>query len=143
MWVGTNNHDNTAEEVAGGIEAIVRLINAQQPQAKVIVLVRPAGRCAAGGSGKPRCHPLRRARRPSVAGSAHSVRSLRRPGDRSRERSVSPSCPEVVVEGSRGAESVPGSELALETLLGVPVLAGSLVPRAEELGGGVGGAAGS
>lgn len=41
VWVGTNNHENTAEEVAGGIEAIVRLINTQQPQAKVIVLVRP------------------------------------------------------------------------------------------------------
>ncbi|XP_051668506.1 platelet-activating factor acetylhydrolase IB subunit alpha2 isoform X1 [Manacus candei] len=38
VWVGTNNHENTAEEVAGGIEAIVRLINTQQPQAKVIVL---------------------------------------------------------------------------------------------------------
>ncbi|KFO90703.1 Platelet-activating factor acetylhydrolase IB subunit beta, partial [Buceros rhinoceros silvestris] len=33
-----NNHDNTAEEVAGGIEAIVGLITSQQPQAKVIVL---------------------------------------------------------------------------------------------------------
>ncbi|NXA43380.1 PA1B2 acetylhydrolase, partial [Eudromia elegans] len=38
VWVGTNNHENTAEEVAGGIEAIVHLINTQQPQAKVIVL---------------------------------------------------------------------------------------------------------
>ncbi|KAM3830702.1 platelet-activating factor acetylhydrolase IB subunit alpha2 isoform 3-T3 [Vipera latastei] len=38
VWVGTNNHENTAEEVAGGIEAIVRLINTQQPQAKIIVL---------------------------------------------------------------------------------------------------------
>uniref|UniRef100_A0A803YP62 Platelet-activating factor acetylhydrolase IB subunit alpha2 n=1 Tax=Meleagris gallopavo TaxID=9103 RepID=A0A803YP62_MELGA len=38
VWVGTNNYENTAEEVAGGIEAIVRLINTQQPQAKVIVL---------------------------------------------------------------------------------------------------------
>ncbi|XP_024072146.1 platelet-activating factor acetylhydrolase IB subunit beta isoform X2 [Terrapene carolina triunguis] len=38
VWVGTNNHENTAEEVAGGIEAIVRLINTRQPQAKVIVL---------------------------------------------------------------------------------------------------------
>ncbi|XP_046759709.1 platelet-activating factor acetylhydrolase IB subunit alpha2 isoform X3 [Gallus gallus] len=40
VWVGTNNYGNTAEEVAGGIEAIVRLINTQQPQAKVIVLQR-------------------------------------------------------------------------------------------------------
>lgn len=39
VWVGTNNHENTAEEVAGGIEAIVRLINTRQPQAKIIVLV--------------------------------------------------------------------------------------------------------
>ncbi|KAL4697173.1 hypothetical protein H8959_002871 [Pygathrix nigripes] len=35
---GTNNHENTAEEVAGGIEAIVQLINTRQPQAKIIVL---------------------------------------------------------------------------------------------------------
>uniref|UniRef100_A0A2K6FW11 Platelet-activating factor acetylhydrolase IB subunit alpha2 n=1 Tax=Propithecus coquereli TaxID=379532 RepID=A0A2K6FW11_PROCO len=39
VWVGTNNHENTAEEVAGGIEAIVQLINTRQPQAKIIVLV--------------------------------------------------------------------------------------------------------
>ncbi|KAL7981641.1 hypothetical protein Chor_005729 [Crotalus horridus] len=38
VWVGTNNYENTAEEIAGGIEAIVRLINTQQPQAKIIVL---------------------------------------------------------------------------------------------------------
>uniref|UniRef100_A0A8C5KAN7 Platelet-activating factor acetylhydrolase IB subunit alpha2 n=1 Tax=Jaculus jaculus TaxID=51337 RepID=A0A8C5KAN7_JACJA len=38
VWVGTNNHDNTVEEVAGGIEAIVQLTNTMQPQAKVIVL---------------------------------------------------------------------------------------------------------
>ncbi|KAM5246187.1 platelet-activating factor acetylhydrolase IB subunit alpha2 isoform 1-T1 [Ctenodactylus gundi] len=43
VWVGTNNHENTAEEVAGGIEAIVQLINTRQPQAKIIVLVdRPS-----------------------------------------------------------------------------------------------------
>ncbi|XP_023600068.1 platelet-activating factor acetylhydrolase IB subunit beta isoform X4 [Myotis lucifugus] len=39
VWVGTNNHENTAEEVAGGIEAIVQLINTRQPQAKIIVLL--------------------------------------------------------------------------------------------------------
>ncbi|XP_011837298.1 PREDICTED: platelet-activating factor acetylhydrolase IB subunit beta isoform X2 [Mandrillus leucophaeus] len=39
VWVGTNNHENTAEEVAGGIEAIVQLINTRQPQAKIIVLI--------------------------------------------------------------------------------------------------------
>ncbi|XP_007905503.1 platelet-activating factor acetylhydrolase IB subunit beta [Callorhinchus milii] len=38
VWVGTNNHEHTAEEVVGGIEAIVQLINRQQPQAKVVVL---------------------------------------------------------------------------------------------------------
>lgn len=78
VWVGTNNHDNTAEEVAGGIEAIVRLINSQQPQAKVIVLVRakdgaparpvssaPGG--AGGHRGGQRClSPLRSAGLPAV-----------------------------------------------------------------------------
>lgn len=38
LWVGTNNHSNTAQQVAGGIEAIVSLINERQPQAKVVVL---------------------------------------------------------------------------------------------------------
>ncbi|XP_078092417.1 platelet-activating factor acetylhydrolase IB subunit gamma [Mustelus asterias] len=38
LWVGTNNHEHTAEQVAGGIEAIVHLLNQQQPQAKVIIL---------------------------------------------------------------------------------------------------------
>uniref|UniRef100_A0A286XPW2 SGNH hydrolase-type esterase domain-containing protein n=1 Tax=Cavia porcellus TaxID=10141 RepID=A0A286XPW2_CAVPO len=38
VWVGTNSHENTAEEVAGGIEAIVQLINTRQPQAKITVL---------------------------------------------------------------------------------------------------------
>uniref|UniRef100_A0A2I3S4Y4 Platelet-activating factor acetylhydrolase IB subunit alpha2 n=1 Tax=Pan troglodytes TaxID=9598 RepID=A0A2I3S4Y4_PANTR len=42
VWVGTNNHENTAEEVAGGIEAIVQLINTRQPQAKIIVLGKAA-----------------------------------------------------------------------------------------------------
>lgn len=78
VWVGTNNHDNTAEEVAGGIEAIVRLINSQQPQAKVIVLVRakdgaparpvssaPGG--AGGHQGGQRClSPLRGTGLPAV-----------------------------------------------------------------------------
>ncbi|KAM5319474.1 platelet-activating factor acetylhydrolase IB subunit alpha2 isoform 2-T2 [Glossophaga mutica] len=43
VWVGTNNHENTAEEVAGGIEAIVQLINTRQPQAKIIVLTSCGG----------------------------------------------------------------------------------------------------
>ncbi|XP_067874812.1 platelet-activating factor acetylhydrolase IB subunit alpha1-like [Heterodontus francisci] len=38
LWVGTNNHNHTAEQVAGGIETIVNLLNQWQPQAKVIVL---------------------------------------------------------------------------------------------------------
>ncbi|XP_041038593.1 platelet-activating factor acetylhydrolase IB subunit gamma isoform X2 [Carcharodon carcharias] len=38
LWVGTNNHEHTAEQVAGGIEAIIHLLDQQQPQAKVIVL---------------------------------------------------------------------------------------------------------
>ncbi|XP_051901393.1 platelet-activating factor acetylhydrolase IB subunit alpha1-like [Pristis pectinata] len=45
LWVGTNNHGHTAEQVAGGIEAIVRLLNQRQPQARVIVLgLLPRGR---------------------------------------------------------------------------------------------------
>ncbi|XP_062818779.1 platelet-activating factor acetylhydrolase IB subunit alpha1 [Anolis carolinensis] len=38
VWVGTNNHGHTAEQVTGGIEAIVRLVREQQPQAQVVVL---------------------------------------------------------------------------------------------------------
>ncbi|KAM3829525.1 platelet-activating factor acetylhydrolase IB subunit alpha1 isoform 1-T1 [Vipera latastei] len=38
LWVGTNNHGHTAEQVAAGIEAIVRVITQQQPQARVVVL---------------------------------------------------------------------------------------------------------
>ncbi|KAJ7304019.1 hypothetical protein JRQ81_011538 [Phrynocephalus forsythii] len=38
VWVGTNNHGHTPEQVAGGVEAIVRLISQQQPQARVVVL---------------------------------------------------------------------------------------------------------
>ncbi|KAG8143468.1 hypothetical protein E2320_000694 [Naja naja] len=38
LWVGTNNHGHTAEQVAAGIESIVRVINQQQPQARVVVL---------------------------------------------------------------------------------------------------------
>lgn len=40
--------------MAGGIEAIVRLINTQQPQAKVIVLVRPWERRENKLLGEPR-----------------------------------------------------------------------------------------
>ncbi|XP_034293876.1 platelet-activating factor acetylhydrolase IB subunit alpha1 isoform X2 [Pantherophis guttatus] len=38
LWVGTNNHGHTAEQVTAGIESIVRVINQQQPQARVVVL---------------------------------------------------------------------------------------------------------
>ncbi|KPP70673.1 hypothetical protein Z043_110478 [Scleropages formosus] len=38
VWVGTNNHEHTAEQVAGGIMAIVQLLMSQLPQAKVVVL---------------------------------------------------------------------------------------------------------
>lgn len=38
--MGTNNHGHTAEQVAGGIKAIVQLVNQRQPQARVVVLVR-------------------------------------------------------------------------------------------------------
>ncbi|XP_039768213.1 platelet-activating factor acetylhydrolase IB subunit alpha1 isoform X3 [Ornithorhynchus anatinus] len=38
VWVGTNNHGHTAEQVAGGIQAIVHLLNKRQPQARVVVL---------------------------------------------------------------------------------------------------------
>ncbi|XP_060708722.1 platelet-activating factor acetylhydrolase IB subunit gamma isoform X1 [Hemiscyllium ocellatum] len=38
LWVGTNNHGHTAEQVAGGIEAIVRLMIQQQPLAKIVIL---------------------------------------------------------------------------------------------------------
>jgi platelet-activating factor acetylhydrolase IB subunit beta/gamma len=39
LLVGTNNHDHTSDQIAGGIEAIVDLIKTKQPQAQVIVLV--------------------------------------------------------------------------------------------------------
>uniref|UniRef100_A0A8C8SN59 Platelet-activating factor acetylhydrolase IB subunit alpha1 n=2 Tax=Pelusios castaneus TaxID=367368 RepID=A0A8C8SN59_9SAUR len=38
VWVGTNNQGHTAEQVAGGIEAIIHLLQQQQPQARVVVL---------------------------------------------------------------------------------------------------------
>nr|XP_036869883.1 platelet-activating factor acetylhydrolase IB subunit gamma isoform X2 [Manis javanica]XP_036869884.1 platelet-activating factor acetylhydrolase IB subunit gamma isoform X2 [Manis javanica] len=39
VWVGTNNHGHTAEQVTGGIKAIVQLVNQRQPQARVVVLL--------------------------------------------------------------------------------------------------------
>ena len=47
VWVGTNNHGHTAEQVTGGIKAIVQLVNERQPQARVVVLVR-VGRAGGG-----------------------------------------------------------------------------------------------
>ncbi|KAF5920494.1 hypothetical protein HPG69_009748 [Diceros bicornis minor] len=51
VWVSTNNHGHTAEQVTGGIKAIVQLVNQWQPQAWV-VLVRSAL------VGHPRAHFL-------------------------------------------------------------------------------------
>lgn len=39
LWVGTNNYEHTAEQVAGGILAIVELLISCLPKAKIIVLV--------------------------------------------------------------------------------------------------------
>ena len=39
LWVGTNNHKHTAEQVAGGILAIAELLTSRLPKAKIIVLV--------------------------------------------------------------------------------------------------------
>lgn len=38
LWVGTNNHEHTAEQVAGGILAIVQLLTSRLPKAKIVVL---------------------------------------------------------------------------------------------------------
>ncbi|NP_001083297.1 platelet activating factor acetylhydrolase 1b catalytic subunit 3 L homeolog [Xenopus laevis] len=38
LWVGTYNQGHSAEQIAGGILAIIRCIHHRQPQAKVIVL---------------------------------------------------------------------------------------------------------
>ncbi|XP_069803618.1 platelet-activating factor acetylhydrolase IB subunit alpha1 isoform X2 [Dendropsophus ebraccatus] len=38
LWVGTYNCGHTAEQIAGGIQAIVQCMQRRQPQAKVIVL---------------------------------------------------------------------------------------------------------
>lgn len=42
MWVGTNNYQHTAEQVAGGILAIAELLRSRLPKAKIIVLVSSA-----------------------------------------------------------------------------------------------------
>ncbi|XP_071772722.2 platelet-activating factor acetylhydrolase IB subunit alpha2 [Centroberyx gerrardi] len=38
VWVGTNNHEHTAEQVAGGVLAIAQLLTSCLPKAKVVVL---------------------------------------------------------------------------------------------------------
>lgn len=38
VWVGTNNHEHTAEQVAGGVLAIAELLTSRFPKAKVVVL---------------------------------------------------------------------------------------------------------
>lgn len=40
LWVGTNNHEHTADQVAGGILTIVQLLISRLPKAKIVVLVR-------------------------------------------------------------------------------------------------------
>lgn len=42
LWVGTNNYEHTAEQVAGGILAIVELLISCLPKAKIVVLVSGA-----------------------------------------------------------------------------------------------------
>ncbi|XP_032835689.1 platelet-activating factor acetylhydrolase IB subunit alpha2-like [Petromyzon marinus] len=45
VWVGTNNHKHTPEEISEGILAIVTYINEKHPQAAVVVLgLLPRGR---------------------------------------------------------------------------------------------------
>ena len=39
LWVGTNNHAHTAEQVAGGVLSIAELLTSRFPKAKVVVLV--------------------------------------------------------------------------------------------------------
>ncbi|CAJ1064190.1 platelet-activating factor acetylhydrolase IB subunit beta [Xyrichtys novacula] len=38
LWIGTNNYEHTAEQVAGGILAVAQLITSRLPKAKIIVL---------------------------------------------------------------------------------------------------------
>lgn len=39
LLIGTNNNGHTAEQICGGIEAIVDSITERQPQAHILVLV--------------------------------------------------------------------------------------------------------
>ncbi|XP_041864943.1 platelet-activating factor acetylhydrolase IB subunit beta [Melanotaenia boesemani] len=38
LWVGTNNYEHTAEQVAGGILEIAQLLTSRLPKAKIVVL---------------------------------------------------------------------------------------------------------
>ncbi|XP_076025004.1 platelet-activating factor acetylhydrolase IB subunit alpha2 [Genypterus blacodes] len=38
LWIGTNNYEHTAEQVAGGILAVAQLLTSSLPKAKVVVL---------------------------------------------------------------------------------------------------------
>lgn len=38
LWVGTNNYEHTAEQVAGGVRAIAQLLTSSLPKAKIVVL---------------------------------------------------------------------------------------------------------
>ncbi|XP_066515218.1 platelet-activating factor acetylhydrolase IB subunit beta [Hoplias malabaricus] len=38
LWVGTNNHEHSAEQVAGGIVTIVQVLHTRLPKAKIVVL---------------------------------------------------------------------------------------------------------
>ncbi|KAM9488292.1 platelet-activating factor acetylhydrolase IB subunit gamma [Clarias gariepinus] len=45
LWVGTNNHGHTPEQICGGIMAIVNVVHEQLPQTHVLVLgVLPRGK---------------------------------------------------------------------------------------------------
>ncbi len=46
LLVGTNNHGDTAEDVAEGIKTICALINDKQPQAYLVVLVSSLRLCS-------------------------------------------------------------------------------------------------
>lgn len=39
LWVGTNNHGHTAEQICGGIMAIIQVIKNKLPHARTLVLV--------------------------------------------------------------------------------------------------------
>ena len=43
LWVGTNNHQHTAEQVAEGVLAVAHLLTSRLPRAKVIIMVSTGG----------------------------------------------------------------------------------------------------